>query len=143
MGDMVHHAVLVAEPGWRNALDEIYGDPTQSREVLEASLERTTDSNTMILPGHFAYPTVGYIVSKGQSFRFQLEKAREAGQVDQVCLIPPVCSPLPGEPVFGGHQVSTTERPVAYGRGPAAVPPPRFLDPVADPLRGPSPPIAT
>ncbi|MEE8199506.1 MAG: MBL fold metallo-hydrolase [Thermoplasmata archaeon] len=71
VGDMFHHPVQVAEPGWRNALDEINGDPTEAREVREAFLERYADRDTMILPAHFAYPTAGYIISKDRAFRWR------------------------------------------------------------------------
>ncbi len=68
---MFHHPMQVAEPYWRNALDEINGDPTEAREVCEAFLEGYADSDTMILPAHFANPTAGYIVSKDRAFRFR------------------------------------------------------------------------
>lgn len=71
LGDVFHHPVQVAQPGWRNALDEINGDPPQAERVRRALLNRYADGDSMILPAHFASPTVGHIASRAGGFRFQ------------------------------------------------------------------------
>ena len=68
-GDMLHHPIQVAQPGWNS---RYCWDPEMSAAARGAFVERHTDSDVTILAAHFAAPTAGRIVSDGSRRRFQI-----------------------------------------------------------------------
>jgi glyoxylase-like metal-dependent hydrolase (beta-lactamase superfamily II) len=68
-GDVMHHPVQLIRPEWSSRACE---DPVMSATTRRALLERYADTDTLIAPAHFASPTVGHIVSRGDSFGYRL-----------------------------------------------------------------------
>ncbi len=66
-GDLMHHPVQCAEPGWASNFDV---DPEAARATRRAFLERYRDGKTLVLGTHFAAPTAGRLVAAGKAFRF-------------------------------------------------------------------------
>jgi glyoxylase-like metal-dependent hydrolase (beta-lactamase superfamily II) len=66
-GDLMHHPVQVAEPGWGSHFDS---DPEHARETRRAFCARYADTPVAVLGTHFHDPTVGRIVRHGESWRF-------------------------------------------------------------------------
>ncbi len=66
-GDLMHHPVQCAEPGWANRFDV---DPDAARRTRRAFLERYADRPVLVLGTHFATPTGGRIVCDGAVWRF-------------------------------------------------------------------------
>jgi len=69
-GDVMHHPVQCAEPHWNNCLCV---DEELSLLNRRAFLNRYADKNILIMPSHFPSPTVGRIISSGNSWRFVFE----------------------------------------------------------------------
>ncbi len=68
-GDVMHHPLQLARPDYSSRFCE---DPAQSHVTRRALIERYADTDTRIAPCHFASPTIGRIVSKGDEFRFAM-----------------------------------------------------------------------
>ena len=69
-GDLMHHPVQVAEPGWNSHFDS---DETGARETRRAFCERYADRPVIVLGTHFHHPTAGRIVRHGETWRFAIE----------------------------------------------------------------------
>jgi glyoxylase-like metal-dependent hydrolase (beta-lactamase superfamily II) len=66
-GDAIHHPVQLPRPDWYCAADV---DPQASSKTRRDLIERYTDTDHMLLTGHFAGPTAGRIVSQKGLIRF-------------------------------------------------------------------------
>jgi glyoxylase-like metal-dependent hydrolase (beta-lactamase superfamily II) len=66
-GDLMHHPVQVAEPGWNSHFDS---DADQARTTRRAFCQRYADRPVTVLGTHFHDPTAGRIVRHGESWRF-------------------------------------------------------------------------
>ncbi|MFP6707964.1 MAG: MBL fold metallo-hydrolase [Alphaproteobacteria bacterium] len=69
IGDVMHHPLQLIRPEWSSRACE---DPVQSAATRRALIERYADTDTMIAPAHFASPTMGHIISKGDGFGYRL-----------------------------------------------------------------------
>lgn len=67
-GDLMHHALQCAEPHLSSCFCV---DPKKSFETRLKFLKENADTGTKILPAHFPTPSIGTIVSSGDSFRFK------------------------------------------------------------------------
>ncbi len=72
-GDMIHHAIQAREPTWAAAPD---WDPAQGIQSRKNFLASVADTNTLLLPIHFAAPTVGLVTADGQE-RFHYRYKRD------------------------------------------------------------------
>jgi glyoxylase-like metal-dependent hydrolase (beta-lactamase superfamily II) len=72
-GDLMHHPVQVAEPGWQSSFDT---DPTRARETRRAFCARYADRPVAVLGTHFHHPTAGWIVSDRNGWRFSVDARR-------------------------------------------------------------------
>ncbi len=68
-GDVVHHPLQLVRPEWSSRACE---DQALSATTRRALLEKHADSDTLFCPAHFASPTLGHIVSKGDAFAYEL-----------------------------------------------------------------------
>ncbi len=68
-GDVMHHPLQLVRPEWSSRACEDHAMSVKTRRAL---IERYCDTDTLIAPAHFASPTVGYIISKGDSFGYRL-----------------------------------------------------------------------
>jgi glyoxylase-like metal-dependent hydrolase (beta-lactamase superfamily II) len=66
-GDLMHHPVQCAEPGWASNFDT---DPDAARATRRAFLERCADRPVLVLGTHFATPTAGKIIRDAKAYRF-------------------------------------------------------------------------
>jgi len=66
-GDLMHHPVQCAEPGWASRFDV---DPDAARRTRREFLERYAGRPVLVLGTHFATPTGGRIVKDGSAYRF-------------------------------------------------------------------------
>jgi glyoxylase-like metal-dependent hydrolase (beta-lactamase superfamily II) len=66
-GDLMHHPIQVAEPGWGSHFDS---DPDHARRTRRAFCERYGDTPVAVLGTHFHHPTVGRIVRHGDGWHF-------------------------------------------------------------------------
>ncbi len=67
-GDMMHHAVQVAEPDWSSlACYDARASALSRRQFFQ----QYGDSGVIVLPAHFPAPTAGYIVSHGEGWRYR------------------------------------------------------------------------
>ena len=66
-GDVVHHAVQVAEPLWYT---NFCMDPALASATRKAFVDRVADTDTLILPAHFAGQSAGHIRGKGDGLIF-------------------------------------------------------------------------
>ena len=69
IGDVMHHPLQLIRPEWSSRACE---DPVQSAATRQALIERYADPDTLIAPAHFASPTMGHIISKGDGFGYRL-----------------------------------------------------------------------
>ncbi len=67
VGDMMNHALQVAEPDWSTCF---CSDPGLASRTRRAFLERYAGTDTLVMPGHFPTPTAGRVIRSGASFRF-------------------------------------------------------------------------
>jgi len=72
-GDMMHHPIQCREPGWAAMPDWDPAEGVRSRRKFLASV---ADTDTLILPIHFAAPTAGFVTSAG-SERFDYRFKRD------------------------------------------------------------------
>jgi glyoxylase-like metal-dependent hydrolase (beta-lactamase superfamily II) len=68
-GDVMHHPVQMVCPEWSSLACE---DRAMSATTRRALLERYADTDTWIAPAHFASPSVGRIVSRGNGFAYRV-----------------------------------------------------------------------
>lgn len=66
-GDLMHHPVQCAEPGWASRFDV---DPDTARRTRREFLEKHAGRRVLVLGTHFATPTGGRIVRDGAAYRF-------------------------------------------------------------------------
>ena len=66
-GDLMHHPVQVAEPGWGSHFDS---DVEQARKTRRTFCQRYADQPVTVLGTHFHHPTAGRIVCHGETWRF-------------------------------------------------------------------------
>jgi glyoxylase-like metal-dependent hydrolase (beta-lactamase superfamily II) len=68
-GDALHHPIQLTEPNLRVGFDE---DPEEALATRHRLLQTYADTNTIILPAHFALPVAGRIVTWGDhQYRFR------------------------------------------------------------------------
>ena len=68
-GDVMHHPLQLCCPHWSSRACE---DREQSARTRTALIERYADTSTLMAPAHFASPTMGHIVSRGDAFAWRL-----------------------------------------------------------------------
>ena len=68
-GDVLHHPLQLLRPEWSSRACE---DRAQSAATRRALIERLADTPTLLAPAHFASPSMGHIVSRGDAFGYQL-----------------------------------------------------------------------
>jgi glyoxylase-like metal-dependent hydrolase (beta-lactamase superfamily II) len=68
-GDVMHHPLQLARPDWSSRACE---DHAQSARTRRALIERYADTPTLMCPAHFASPSMGHIVSRGDAFTYRL-----------------------------------------------------------------------
>ena len=68
-GDILHHPIQIAYPEWNS---RFCADLDRSRESRRGFVEKHADTDTLLLPAHFASPTMGRIVSNGIRCKYQL-----------------------------------------------------------------------
>jgi glyoxylase-like metal-dependent hydrolase (beta-lactamase superfamily II) len=66
-GDLMHHPIQCAHPGWNSAADS---EPALAERTRRAFLERHAGTPALVLGTHFATPTAGRVVREGDAFRF-------------------------------------------------------------------------
>jgi hypothetical protein len=69
-GDLMHHPVQIAEPGWHTSFDT---DAAEAIKTRHAFCARYADGPVTVLGTHFHHPTAGRIVSDGDTWRFTVE----------------------------------------------------------------------
>lgn len=67
-GDIIHHPILLAEPGLQMYADF---DAEMGRRTRMRLIERCADTSTLLLSAHFPAPTAGHVCSCGDAFRFR------------------------------------------------------------------------
>jgi glyoxylase-like metal-dependent hydrolase (beta-lactamase superfamily II) len=68
IGDLMHHPIQCAEPGWSSCFCV---DPQLAASTRRRLFESVADTSTIIVPEHFPYPTAGRIRSHGAAFRWE------------------------------------------------------------------------
>lgn len=68
-GDVMHHPIQLVRPDWSSRACE---DRVMSAATRRALLERYADTDTLIAPAHFASPTMGHIIGRGDAFGYRL-----------------------------------------------------------------------
>lgn len=69
-GDMVHHPVQLAEPGWGSHPD---AQPERAIQTRRDFVERYGDQPVLVIGTHFSGPTAGRIVKVGDSCRIECD----------------------------------------------------------------------
>ena len=72
-GDLMHHPVQCAEPGWNSCFCV---DSAGARTMRRNFLERHADTDTLIMTAHFPTPSVGRVEQRGDAFHFAFEAPR-------------------------------------------------------------------
>lgn len=67
-GDLLYHPVQLMEPDLAMAED---GDAEEAIASRRRLLRTYADTNTIVVPGHFATPTAGRIITWGDQYRFR------------------------------------------------------------------------
>lgn len=67
-GDMFHHPLQMAKPGWIDAADV---ESSLAEKTRIAFMQRFGDRPVTVLGTHFATPTAGKIVSDGPGYKFE------------------------------------------------------------------------
>jgi len=70
-GDVMHHPLQLVRPEWSSRACE---DRAMSAKTRRALIERYADTDTLIAPAHFASPSIGHIVSRGEAFAYRLSE---------------------------------------------------------------------
>ena len=68
-GDILHHPIQIAYPEWNS---RFCVDAEMSRASRTGFVQKHADTDTLLLPAHFASPTMGRIVSNGARCKYQL-----------------------------------------------------------------------
>ena len=68
-GDVIHHPLQLIRPEWSSRACE---DKVLSATTRRALIERYADTDTLIAPAHFASPSIGHIISRGDAFGYRL-----------------------------------------------------------------------
>lgn len=68
-GDVIHHPIQIAYPEWNS---RFCVDPEMSRDSRKKFVDRHAETDTLILPAHFANPAVGRIVGNGARCKYQV-----------------------------------------------------------------------
>jgi len=68
IGDLMHHPLQCREPEWSSCFCV---DPALAAATRRRFFEAVADTDTIIVPEHFPYPTAGRIVSEGDAFRWK------------------------------------------------------------------------
>jgi glyoxylase-like metal-dependent hydrolase (beta-lactamase superfamily II) len=68
IGDLMHHPIQCAEPGWSSCFCV---DPQLAAATRRRFFDSVADTSTIIVPEHFPYPTAGRISSHGKAFRWE------------------------------------------------------------------------
>ena len=68
IGDLMHHPIQCAEPGWSSCFCV---DPQLAAATRRCFFESVADTSTIIVPEHFPYPTAGRIRGHGAAFRWE------------------------------------------------------------------------
>jgi glyoxylase-like metal-dependent hydrolase (beta-lactamase superfamily II) len=68
-GDCMHHPCQMVHPEWKCVADH---DSTVAETTRRNFLNRYADTPTLVIGTHFATVTAGHIVSKGDSYRFEV-----------------------------------------------------------------------
>jgi glyoxylase-like metal-dependent hydrolase (beta-lactamase superfamily II) len=66
-GDLMHHPIQCRYPEWDDAFDS---DGAMAKKTRRGFCEKYADTNVLVFGTHFATPSAGKIVKKGDSFRF-------------------------------------------------------------------------
>ncbi|HYA35897.1 MAG TPA: MBL fold metallo-hydrolase [Candidatus Binataceae bacterium] len=66
-GDLMHHPIQCAYPEWDDNFDS---DGAMAKKTRRAFCERYADKDVVVFGTHFATPSCGKIISKGDAFRF-------------------------------------------------------------------------
>jgi glyoxylase-like metal-dependent hydrolase (beta-lactamase superfamily II) len=66
-GDLMHHPIQCKYPEWDDNFDS---DGPAAKKTRRAFCEKYADSGVQVFGTHFATPSAGKIVKKGDSFRF-------------------------------------------------------------------------
>jgi glyoxylase-like metal-dependent hydrolase (beta-lactamase superfamily II) len=69
-GDMMHHPMQIARPEWNS---RFCWDPPQSAATRRRFVERFAESGETVLAAHFAAPTAGRVVRRGERCRFSVD----------------------------------------------------------------------
>ncbi len=67
-GDLMHHPAQIGEPDWNIPYDV---DPAGTRQARRDFFKKYADTGAFVLPAHFADPTVGQIISKGNGWAWK------------------------------------------------------------------------
>ncbi len=67
-GDVIHHPLQLVHPEMSSRACE---DRVQSAATRRALIERYADTDTLLAPAHFASPSMGHIVGKGDAFGYR------------------------------------------------------------------------
>jgi glyoxylase-like metal-dependent hydrolase (beta-lactamase superfamily II) len=67
-GDLIHHPIQCGHPEWKTGADS---DADQACITRRGFLARCAEERTLCLGTHFASPTAGRIVKRGDAFRFE------------------------------------------------------------------------
>jgi len=70
-GDLMHHPLQCREPDWSTIF---CWDPAMAARSRRAFLSSVADTDTMLLPIHFASPTAGHVAADGSRFRYKFLK---------------------------------------------------------------------
>lgn len=68
-GDMVHHPVQLAEPGWGSHPD---AQPERAIQTRRDFVARYGDTDVLVIGTHFSGPTSGYIKKTGEGCRLEV-----------------------------------------------------------------------
>lgn len=66
-GDLLHHPIQCRYPEWDDGFDS---DGVQAKKTRREFCEKYADTNVAVFGTHFATPSAGKIIRKGDSFRF-------------------------------------------------------------------------
>ena len=69
-GDMVHHPVQLAEPGWGSHPD---AQPERAIQTRRDFVARYGDTDVLVIGTHFSGPTSGHIKKVGDSCRLECD----------------------------------------------------------------------
>ncbi len=68
VADSIHHPIFLAHPAWLSEFDAYPDIAKQTRSRLFSFAER---EQSLVFVPHFTYPGLGYLVSEGESWRWQ------------------------------------------------------------------------